>query len=390
MPIDPRDAAICAATDDVEAGRGGSAPTSAPIVQTSLFTFPSFQALVDGLEAEHVVPVYTRGRNPTVEAVERKLAALERGEACQCFASGMGAISAVLLGLLRAGDHVLFVNQTYGPTLELAERLHRFGIEHDLLLDLEPEAVEAALTPATRLIWLESPGTMLFRVVDLGDVAALGRERDILTCIDNSWATPLFQKPLEMGIDLVVHTCSKYLGGHGDLVAGAVVSTAGRIEELFYGAFLPLGAALGPFDAWLLGRGLRSLPARLVRHEADALRVAEFLAGHPAVRRVYHPALSEDRDLVARQLAGTTGTFSFELERGDFESVRRVIDGLERFKIGVSWGGVESLVISPNRGTNVERLDALGIPRGLIRLSVGLEGADLLIADLEATLAAAA
>lgn len=386
MPIDPQDAAICAA-EEVRPGPEGSAPTSAPIAQTSLFTFSSFQALVDGLAAEHEVPVYTRGRNPTVAAVERKLAALERGDRCQCFGSGMAAISAVLLGLLRSGDHVLFVNQTYGPTLELAEGLRRFEIEHDLELDLSPDAVRAALRPNTRLVWLESPGTMLFRVLDLAAIAELARARKILTCIDNSWATPLYQKPLGLGIDLVVHTCSKYLGGHGDLVAGAVISTADRMEELFYRSFLPLGGALGPWDAWLLGRGLRTLPVRLSRHEADALRVAEFLAAHPAVRRVLHPALSEDPALLRRQLSGTTGTFSFELERGDYETVRRVIDGLERFRIGVSWGGVESLVISPNRGTNGARLDAGGIPRGLVRLSVGLEGADLLIADLDRALA---
>jgi cystathionine beta-lyase/cystathionine gamma-synthase len=383
--MDPGDVAICLA-DDIAADASGASPTSAPIVQTSLFTFPHFQALLDGLAAEDRTHVYTRGQNPTVEALERKLAALERGEACKCFASGMAAISAVLLGLLRAGDHVLFVNQTYGPTLQLARHLERFGIAHDVVLDLDPSDVARALTAETRLLWLESPGTMLLRMVDVPAIAALARDREIVTCIDNSWATPLFQKPIELGVDIVVHTCSKYIGGHSDVMAGAVITTAERMRDIFYHAFLLNGGILGPFDAWLLLRGLRTLPVRMRRHESDGLAVAEFLRTHPAVRRVYHPAFDAP-DLAARQLRGFSGLLAFALVRDDFASVRRVIDALRHFRIGVSWGGVESLAISPNRGDNGDSLDAQRIPRGLIRLSVGLEGADVLIADLDAALA---
>jgi cystathionine beta-lyase/cystathionine gamma-synthase len=389
MLIDPADVAICVAGEEVTGPRA-SAPTSTPIVQTSLFTFPNFQMLVDALSAERQHHVYTRGRNPTVEAVERKLAALERGEAAKCFASGMAAISAVMLGLLKSGDHVLFVNNTYGPTLQLAKHLQRFGIEHDVLLDLDVEGFEEALRPETRLTWLESPGTMLFRVLDIEALTAVARERGILTCIDNSWATPLCQKPLTLGADIVVHSCTKYLGGHSDLLAGAVVTTAERIDELFYRAFLLNGGILAPFDAWLLARGLRTLPVRLRQHEADALRVAEFLNGHPAVRRVNHPAFADEVELVKKQLTGYTGLFSFDLVRDDFESVRNFIDGLEHFRIGISWGGVESLVTSPNRGSNGAQLDAQRIPHGLVRLSVGLEGSDLLIEDLTSALAGVA
>ena len=388
MQIDPADIAICV-TDEEAGGPLAPVPTSAPIVQTSLFSFPTFGALVDAFKAEHRHNVYTRGQNPTVQAFEHKLAALERGEACKCFASGMAAISAVMLGLLRSGDHVLFVNQTYGPTLQLAEHLRRFGIEHDSVLDLEVDSVERGIRPNTRLIWLESPGTMLLRVLDLGAVTAFARQRSILTCVDNSWATPLCQKPLAAGADIVVHTCSKYLGGHSDVIAGGVVSTAERIQELFYSTFLLHGGVLGPFDAWLLLRGLRTLPVRLRQHESDALEVARFLSTHSAVQRVHHPAFAESTDLVQSQLTGYSGLFSFELADGDFESVSRVIDGLAHFRIGVSWGGVESVVISPNRGTNGPQLDAQEIPRGLIRLSVGLEGPDVLIEDLASALAGA-
>mgnify|MGYP001236365142 CR=1 FL=1 len=385
MQLDPIDIETCVADDGVRE-ESGAMSASTPIVQTSLFSFPTYAALLAAMGAQHKSHLYTRGQNPTVEVLERKLAALERGEACKCFASGMAAISAVMLGVLKAGDHILFVNQVYGPTLELATHLRRFGIEHDILLETHVGAVEKALRQNTRLIWLESPGTMLFRLVDLTAVAQLAQARGILTCIDNTWATPLLQKPIEMGIDFVVHTATKYLGGHSDLVAGALIGSAERVEEIFYRAFLLNGGILAPFDAWLLLRGLRTLPVRLAQHEADGLAVAEFLRGHPAVRRVFHPAFDKNVALARRQMRGFSGVLSFELVRGDFESVSRVMDSLKHFRIAVSWGGVESVVISPNRGTNGEALDAQRMPRGLIRLSVGLEGAGVLIDDLRGAL----
>lgn len=388
--IDPDDVAICAS--DGEPNRvasSGSEPVPPPIVQTSLFAFPDFGALVAGLADERRHRVYSRGNNPTVEAVERKIAMLEHAEACKCFASGMAAVSAVLLGLLAAGDHILFVNHVYRPTIALAEQLRRFGIAHDVLLDVDPAAVESAIRPNTRLIWLESPGTMLFRVLDIGAIAATARERGALTCLDNSWATPLYQKPITMGVDIVVHSCSKYIGGHSDVIAGAVASTAEIMDRIFHRAFLLNGGILAPFDAWLLLRGLRTLPVRLRQHEADALRVVEFLDAHRSVRRVFHPAVAGDRALVERQLRGYSGLFSFELADGGFDGVRGLIDRLRRIRIGVSWGGVESIAISPNHGTNGAFLDAQRIPHGLIRLSVGLEGADMLIDDLARALTTA-
>ena len=387
MRLDPGDVALCVADDGVR-DASGAAPASTPIVQTSLFSFPNLQGLIDALDVRHRSYAYTRGQNPTVEAAERKLAALERGEACKCFGSGMAAISAVMVSFLRAGDHILFVNQVYGPTLELAEHLKRFGIEHDITLDTDLGSIERALRPNTRLAWLESPGTMLFRIVDLAGVARMARARGILTCIDNTWATPLLQKPIEFGIDLVVHTATKYLGGHSDVVAGALIGSAARMEEVFYSGFLLGGGILAPFDAWLLLRGMRTLPTRLVQHEADGLRVAEFMRGHRGVRRVFHPAFDDATALVATQMRGYSGVLSFELERDDFESVRAVVDGLKLFRPAVSWGGVESIVIAPNRGTNGAALDAQRIPRGLIRISVGLEGADALIGDLDRALGA--
>ncbi|GMR22046.1 MAG: PLP-dependent aspartate aminotransferase family protein [Acidobacteriota bacterium] len=383
MPIDPADIAICLSNEGNAYGA-----TSPPIVQTSLFTFPTYQKLLDALSSEHTHHVYTRGQNPTVEAVERKLAKLERGEACKCFGSGMAAISAVMMGLLEQGDHVVFVNQTYGPTLQFAGQLARFGVEHDVVLDLSVEAVEQALRTNTKLLWFESPATMTLRVLDLEAMATMAKSRGIATCIDNTWATPLLQKPLTMGIDISVHTASKYLGGHSDLIAGAIVTRAKLMEQIFYRAFLLHGGILGPFDAWILNRGILTLPARLAQQGQDALAVAEFLRNHKAVRYVHHPAFADDQELVRRHLAGYSGLFSFELENDDFANVARIIDRLEHFGIGVSWGGVESLAISPSRGTNDEALARQKIPSGLIRLSIGLEGAELLINDLERALAA--
>jgi cystathionine beta-lyase/cystathionine gamma-synthase len=377
MHIDPDDIAVC--LDDDATAMDGSAPMAVPIVQTSLFAFPDLQSLLDAFPAEHERHIYTRGQNPTVEALETKLARLERGERCKCFASGMAAVSAVMMGLLEAGDHIVFVNQTYGPTLQLAAQLGRFGIAHDLVLDPDADRVRAALRPSTRLVWLESPGTMLCRTFDIAAIATVARAHGAVSCLDNSWATPLLQKPLVHGVDVVVHSCTKYIGGHSDVVAGAVVTTAARLRQIFERAFLLNGGILGPFDAWLLLRGLRTLPARLRQHHTDGLRIAEFLRGHPRVRRVFHPAFDETP---SSTLSGYSGLFSFELDTDEFEDVRRFVDSTRRFRIGVSWGGVESLIVTPAR----PQLEGQRLPRGLVRISTGLEGATVLIADLTAAL----
>ncbi len=383
--IDPVDVRICLGHEEDLAAQGGA--LAPPVVQTSLFAQPSHAELAAGLAAEFERPVYTRGRNPTVQALEDKLARLERGEEAKCFGSGMGAIHAVLVSLLAAGDHVLFVNQTYGPTLQLARHLERFGVEHDLLLDVAPASVEAALRPNTRLVWIESPGTMLMRLVDLPAVAALARVHGAVTVHDNSWASPLFQKPLEAGIDLVVHSATKYIGGHSDVVAGAVVGARDRVRAIFERGFLLGGATLAPWDAFLLQRGLRTLPVRMERHHASGIAVARFLAGHPAVRTVFHPALAANADAARTSLSGCSGLLAFELEDGSTVNVARTVDALDLFRIGVSWGGVESLVLAPNRGGNEAALERHGLPPGLVRLSIGLEEPDELIADLGRALA---
>ena len=380
MPISPRDIALC--LEDHPIGAPGPQPMAEPIVQTSLFAFPNYDAILEAFRAENRNYVYSRGQNPTVEVLEKKLAALEQGESCKCFASGIAAVSAVLMGLLESGDHILFVNQTYGPTIQLARQLLRFGIEHDLLLDLGPDDVRNALKPNTKLVWLENPGTMLMRTLDLEAVAAVAREHGALTCIDNSWASPLFQKPISHGVDLVVHSATKYIGGHSDVVAGAVISTEARMQEIFYRAYMLHGGILAPFDAWLLLRGLRTMPVRMQQHEADALKIAGFLQSRKEIAAVHYPAFAAK----SPTLTGYSGLLSFELASAGFDEVRKFIDGLRRFRIGVSWGGVESIVISPNRGNNSHYLKAQRIPESLVRISVGLEGADALIGDITSSL----
>ena len=383
--IDPIDELICLGhEEDLAAQDGALAP---PVVQTSLFAHPSHSSLMRGLATEHQSRVYTRGQNPTVEALEEKLARLERGEACKCFSSGMAAISAVMQSELEAGDHVLFVNHTYGPTLQLAEQLAKFGVEHDITRELDPDGVLSSLRSNTRLVWMESPGTMLFRTLDVRAVVRGCSERGVITVLDNSWASPLFQKPLELGVDLVVHSATKYIGGHSDVVAGAVVGSAEVIERIFYRGFLLGGGALAPWDAFLLNRGLRTLPVRLRTHHASALRIARWLDSHPQVGRVHSPGLAAEES-VRRGLRGFSGLLSFELSEAEPARLAALVDRLELFRIGVSWGGVESLVFCPNRGDNEDALAASGLPAGLIRLSIGLEPVDELIADLDRSLTA--
>lgn len=384
MAIDPEDRQICTSVDEHEAE--GPHAVAQPIAQTSLFTFDTFEQLSAGLADEYRNSVYTRGRNPTVSVLEGKLAKLERGEACKVFASGMAAVSSVILGLAEKGDHIVFVNHVYGPTLELAEHLTRFGISHDHVPGGELGDIERVLKPETRLIWMESPGTMLFNLLDVGSITALAEDRGITTVMDNSWSTPVFQKPITMDVDIVVHSCTKYLGGHSDLVAGAVIASDELLEQIFYRAFLLNGAVVGPFDAWLTTRALRTLPIRMEQHQVGGLHVARYLQEHARIARVFHPALTGDQSLLKRQMTGSAGLFSFELKDAGFDEIARFLNALNTFRLGVSWGGFESLAISPNRGNNVEGLEVAGIPEGLVRLSVGQEDPDILIADLEQAL----
>jgi cystathionine beta-lyase len=371
--------------DDRERFEGAVVP---PIFQNTLFTYPTFDILSDALQSEHSFYVYGRGTNPTVEIVEKKIAALERGEACKCFSSGMAAVSAAIINSVKSGDHVLCVSNLYYSTMELFKYLGKFNISHSVVYSNNIEDIKKAIQPNTKMIYLESPTDLTFRVVNLDEVAKLAKSLGIRTVIDNTWATPLFQKPLTKGIDIVVHSASKYLGGHSDVLGGVIVTSKENMKSIFRKEYLLIGASMPPNEASLLLRGLRTLPFRMLGHQENALKVAEFLNDHPKVERVNYPGLPAhpDHQLAKSQLTGFSGLMSIELKEANFNAVKTMINKMKVFKIGVSWGSFESLILSPNLGNNVDKLVNEYISPGTIRLAVGLENASALIEDLNQAL----
>ena len=333
---------------------------------------------------------YSRTGNPTRLALEEALASLEGGTHGLAFASGVAATTAVFQ-LLRPGDHVVAGDDLYGGTYRLLEQVYRpWGVEVDYADSTKPAAFSAALRPGTRLIWVETPTNPLLKLVDIAAVATLAREAGALLAVDNTFASPYFQRPLELGADLVVHSTTKYLGGHSDVVGGAVVT---RREEpynkiKFYQN--AAGAIPGPWDSWLVLRGLKTLGVRMREHERNALHLARILEDHPAVARVYYPGLPShpQHELAVRQMSGFGGMVSLEL-KGGFDAVTQFVDRLKIFTLGESLGGVESLVCYPPHMTHAalpaEERRRRGIRDNLLRLSVGIEH----VSDLEKDLATA-
>lgn len=357
---------------------------SPPIYQTSLFSHPNFDSFQRAMNDESSAYIYSRGNNPTVRAVEEKLAALESGEDARLFSSGVSAIAAAAMSLLRQGDHVICVEDCYSWTRYLFETyLKRFGVETSFVEGTDVAQFEAAVRPDTRLIYLESPTTLTFKLQDLSAVATLARDRGIRTVIDNTWATPLQQNPIEQGIDLVVHSASKYLGGHSDVVGGVVVGSSELVSRIFETEFMPIGHISNPSHAWLILRGLRTLDVRLRRHYESATRVATWLEEQPEVERVIFPALQShpQHELFKRQMRGGSGLLSLILADSSVVAIRRFTDALRHFRIGVSWGGFESLVFPIAVKLPPGTKEAAGNQR-LIRIHVGLDEPTLLVEDL--------
>jgi cystathionine beta-lyase/cystathionine gamma-synthase len=352
-----------------------------PIFQTSLFTFPTYEEMAATFSGKLARPTYSRGLNPTVRAFEEKVAELERTEDALGFASGMGAISSAVLAFLAPGDRVLAVEHLYPDSFRFFEVvLRRFGIAVDYVDAGDLAAVERAL-PGCKLFYLESPTSWMFQVHDLAALARVATAAGVLTIADNSWASPVFQQPIALGCDLVVHSASKYLGGHSDVVAGVVAGRRELVGKIRREVLPYLGAKLSPFDGWLLLRGLRTLPARMREHERSALLLAARLQSHPAVTRVHHPALSQPR---AKGLTGTSGLFSIELDPAI--DIPAFCNALKLFRLGVSWGGHESLICP----ASVTRVQAggpnhalrFGVPERMVRLNTGMEAAESLWSDL--------
>jgi cystathionine beta-lyase/cystathionine gamma-synthase len=361
-----------------------------PVFQSGIFAFPSVAAMRAAMGDEFGAHVYTRGNNPTVAILRRKLAALEGSEDALLFGTGAAAVAAAVLASIGAGDHVIAVQKPYSWTrILLRDFAAKFEIDVSFVDARDPAEVAAALRPTTRLIVLESPNSLTFEQQDLAAIAALARGRGIRTLVDSSYATPLGQAPLELGIDLVVHSGTKYLNGHSDVLFGAICASATLCREIFSGPYMTLGAVLSPHDAWLALRGLRTLAVRMDRIATTSAQVLAFLETQPRIRRIYYPQASDypQADLTRRQLRAANGLISIELDT-DIDGVERFCDGIERFLMAVSWGGYESLML-PIAGVRDwrGRESAAGVPVTLVRLSIGLESADVLIADLDRALA---
>ena len=370
---------------DERHSKGAVAP---PIYQTSLFTFDSYQAMVDRFRGETDHAVYSRIDNPTVSVLLEKICQLEGGEKALAFSSGIAAISNAILGLVKAGDRVVCVKHCYPDTYRLLKLIcARFGVTTDFVDGTDLLAIENAL-PGAKLLFLESPTTLLFEEQDLSRIAALAKAADVITIIDNSWATPIFQQPLKCGIDLVVHSASKYISGHSDTVAGLLVGNGALIDKLVNETTPYLGAKLSAQEASLLLRGLRTLPLRLQRHQESALMIAKRISDHPAVTAVHHPGLSP---APYSSLSGYGGLFSFEVDNSI--NIPAFCNLLELFRLGVSWGGYESLVmpaeVSINQAGSPSAAIDFGVSSRLIRLFVGLEDPEDLWQELHAALASA-
>lgn len=371
----------------IHAGQDPDPATGA--VMTPVYLTSTYAQAAPG---EHKGYEYSRTDNPTRAALEANLAALEGGRYGLAFASGMAAIT-TFMAAFQAGDHVVAFDDLYGGTVRLFDQvLTKFGLEFTYVDLSDVRRLRPALRPNTRLVWVETPTNPLLKLVDLQAVVAIARQAGVLTACDNTFLTPFFQRPLEFGIDVVMHSTTKYLNGHSDLVGGALVLNDTALYERLKFLQNTLGAVPGPMDAWLTLRGTKTLAVRMERHEANALRIARWLEAHLAVERVLYPGLEShpQHDLARRQQRGFGGMITFFL-KGDLDSARRFLSSVRIFTLAESLGGVESLIEHPAIMTHAslppERRAALGISDTLIRLSVGIEHVDDLIEDLSQALA---
>ncbi|MGE5299907.1 MAG: trans-sulfuration enzyme family protein [Acidobacteriota bacterium] len=378
-----------------EEGRFAFSPSSTPIYQTSTFTFDSAEEGGEVEKGEREGFVYTRIGNPTVKAFEDKMALLEGGESCVSFSSGIAALSAVFLELLKPGDEVLSSSQIYsGSKLFFAHILQklgcmvrRFGPYDDL-----KKVIPALVTEQTRLIFFETPSNPELSIVDIGLIAGLAKKHGLVSVVDNTFATPYLQRPIESGIDCVVHSATKYIGGHGDAIGGVVVSSKEFISGLRPNILQNLGACLSPFNAWLFLRGLKTLHLRMERHCRTAGAVAEFLAGHPKVKTVLFPGLKTHpgHPIAKKQMSGFGGMVSLRLENS--RACRKFINGLRLCKKGVSLGDAGTLALHYASMFHPKLSDAscrkIGVDPTLIRISTGLEDAEDIVEDLSNSLSA--
>lgn len=374
-------------TKAIHAGQDPDPTTGAiitPIFQTSTY-------VQEGLN-KHKGFEYARTQNPTRSALEECLAALEGGKYALSFGSGLAA-EGNIMNLLSAGDHVICGDDVYGGTYRLFEKVwKRYGLTFTFVDASDVAKVKAAIKPETKMIWVETPTNPLLRLCDLKAIATLAKEHKLISVVDNTFASPYLQNPLKLGADVVVHSVTKYLGGHSDVVGGAVITSDDKLYETLKFHQNAVGAVPGPFDCWLVLRGLKTLAVRMEAHQKNAMAVAKYLEMHPAIEKVMYPGLEShpQHKLAKEQMNGFGGMVSFVL-KGGLESARQFLGTTKLFALAESLGGVESLVCHPVSMTHgsipKEERDARGVVDALVRLSVGIEDVDDLIQDLEAGLA---
>ena len=361
---------------------------SPPIYQTSIFSFKSFADFRAALSDEVNHSLYTRGKNPTVMLAEQKLAALEGAECAKLLSSGSSAISHAIMAFVKSGDHVVCVKDCYTWCRTLLEKyLTRFGVSFTFVEGVDTAEIINAIKPETKVIYLESPTSLTFKLQDIPAIATEAKKRGIKTVIDNTWATPIFCNPIKMGIDLVIHSGSKYLGGASDIIAGVIAGKKNDIDLIQEQEYLQLGTVADPFMAWLLLRSLRTIHIRMKAHYENALKVATFLETHPLIEKVIYPMLPSHHqyELAQKLFTGGSGLFSFRLKTKKLSDVIHFTDSLKLFKRAVSWGGYESLVFP----YAVKCPEGVEVPEDmltLIRLHIGLEDSEELIKDLELAL----
>ena len=384
------------ATLAVHAGEHPCPATGAldtPIYQSTTFVSADSDDMAAVYGEEKFGYMYTRYGNPTIGALEEKLAALEGGEAALAAASGMAAISSAILGYVKSGDHVVAARSLYGAAYNfLNKKVPRMGASTTFVASTCVEDFAKALQPNTRLIYFETPSNPVLDIVDIAAVARLGHSRGIPTMIDNTFASPALQQPLKLGVTVAVHSMTKYLCGHGDAMGGAIIGPKAYISDLLHEYLRDFGGVISPFNAWLILRGIHTLHVRMPAHCANAQKIAEFLAEHPKVERVNYPGLARHPgyELAKKQMRAPGAMISFEV-KGGYEGGKKVMDGVKVFARAASLGDTRSLIVhsasTSHRAVPREQRLAIGVTDGLVRLSVGIEAAEDLITDLDQALA---
>jgi cystathionine beta-lyase len=369
--------------EDRESYFGAVAP---PIIQTSNFAFKNVAQLREAMQDEFAVDLYSRGNNPTVTILRKKIAALDNAEDALVLSSGVAAVFLAVFANVKQGDHIVSVAKPYSWTDKLFNvLLPRFGVTATMIDGTNIENFERAIQPNTKIIFLESPNSFTFELQDLEAVARLAKSKRLLTIIDNSYCSPLYQRPLDFGIDISVQTATKYLGGHSDVIAGVIAGKKEMIEKIFRSDLLTVGSVISPFNAWLLIRSLRTLEIRLDRIAQSTQCIAQFMENHPKVEKIYYPFSPsfQQYELAKKQMKQSPGLFTVVLKVNSIEAVEKFCNSLKHFLMAVSWGGHESLIFPSCAVIKPEDFNENILAHRMVRFYIGLEGIDYLVEDIE-------